>query len=425
MSGHPRNTIQDIRGAARLAVVGTAAATEVVESVHASIAGRWAGPPGAGAMSGRVYRRIREITRIAGEGVDRVLAPLEVLLAETTPGVRRAAVLAALNGVVGDHLAETGNPLATPMRLCRGGVPLTLDPASLRSAIPDLNGRIVVLLHGLCGNDRDWQRSGHDHGEDHSHDHIHDHGEALARDLGFTPVYLHYNSGRHISENGRDFADLMDRLVEAWPVPIDDLVMIGHSMGGLVARSACHYGESAAWRSSLTRLVCLGTPHHGAPLERGGNGLQTLVGVSRYLAPLGRLGKLRSAGITDLRYGAFLDSHWAGRDRFEPTGDTREAVDLPAGVACYAVAATMSIRGRRHPLGDGLVPVPSALGQHRDPRLDLGFPPEHTRVVTETGHIDLLGSAEVYTILRDWLAVPPDQRIVALPNTSSPSGSGR
>ena len=388
MSRHVRNPIRDLRGAARLAVVGGTTASEVAEAVHSRIAGRPA------RLSRPIYRRIRAATRIAGAGVDRALAPLEALVADRTPGAKRAALIAAVNGVVGDHLAETSNPLAITMQFCRSGENLELDPASLRAALPDLSGKILVLVHGLCGNDRFWLRGDHDH------------GEALARDLGYTPVYLHYNTGKHISENGREFSALMEQLVHAWPVPIEDLVLLGHSMGGLVARSACHYSEQppvAEWRSKLTTLICLGTPHHGAPLERGGNGLQRLASISPYIAPVGRLGRLRSAGITDLRYGAFLDSHWAGRDRFEPVGDTREAVELPARVNCYAVAGTMSIRGRRHPLGDGLVPIPSALGRHRDPRRELDFPAENTHIVTETGHLDLLGSAEVYRVLRDWL----------------------
>lgn len=392
----PRNPIRDLRGAARLAVVGSTAATEVVEAVHTVVAQRRVNPRQR-PVSGLVYQSIREITRIAGEGIDRALAPLEVRVAENSPGAARAKLIATLNGVVGDHLAETDNPLAIHMRFCRAGAPVALDAASLRSAIPEPSGRILVLLHGLCGNDRDWLREGHNH------------GEALARDLGYTPIYLHYNTGRHISENGREFSALLERLVQEWPVPVEDLALLGHSMGGLVARSACHYSEQAPvsqWRPTLTKLVCLGTPHHGAPLERGGNGLQRLVGVNRYLAPLGRLGKLRSAGITDLRYGAFLDEHWAGHDRFAPTGDTRDVVDLPTGVACYALAGTMSIRGRRHPLGDGLVPVASALGHHRDPRRALDFPAENTHVVTETGHIELLGNTEVYRTLKNWLAAP-------------------
>src|SRR4030095_10668393 len=145
----------------------------------------------------------------------------------------------------------------------------------------------------------------------------------LARELGFTPLYLHYNSGRHISTNGREFADLMEALVGQWPVPVEELVIMGHSMGGLVTRSACYYSALAGhdWLRRLRKLVFLGTPHHGAPLERGGNWIEILLGVSPSNAPFARLEKIRSAGITDLRYGNLLDEDWEGRDRFEHSAD--------------------------------------------------------------------------------------------------------
>lgn len=403
MSRGPRNPIRDLRAAASLVIVGGAAVTDVVEAMHSTIA---AGPVRrrpwpAGPIRTLVYRSIRDITQVVGTGIDLALTPAERLVADSVPGVRRAAVVAALNGVVGDHLAETGNPLAIEMRFCRDGEPLDLDPAALHAAIPNATGKLLVLVHGLCTNDRFWLRNGHDY------------GEALARDLGYTPVYLYYNTGMHISVNGREFSDMMEHLVRAWPVPVDEITVIGHSMGALVARSACHYAEQSAeqsadraWRSKLTRLICLGAPHHGAPLERGGNWVQVLAGISRYTAPLAGMGKLRSAGITDLRYGAVVDTHWSRRDRFEHAPDDREPVDLPAGVACYAVAATLSPEGKRRPRGDGLVPVASALGHHPNSRVALAFPSANQHVVTETGHLDLVGSAEVYEVLRDWLAVP-------------------
>lgn len=402
MSQKPRNPAHDLRGAASLVVEATEKVTEVVEAMHTTIAGGPAvlGQPleaPARAMNGLVYGSIRGVTRLVGKGIDLALSQLEPLLSESTPSLERTALVAALNGVLGDHLAETGNPLAVEMRLCREGQPLTLEREALARALPNAGRKVLVLLHGLCMNDRLWNRKGHDHGEE------------LARELGFTPVYLHYNTGLHISVNGRAFDALMQALVEAWPERIDELVFLGHSMGGLVARSACHYGEARAegsWRSLVTRLVCLGTPHHGAPLERGGNVLEVLVGVSRYSAPLGRLGKLRSAGITDLRHGAFLDAHWVGRDRFEPAGDTRKAAALPEGVACYAVAGTLSPEGTADPTLDGMVPVASALGRHGNPRLDLAFPEDRTRLVFGTGHIDLLGSPEVYRTVARWLGEP-------------------
>lgn len=375
-------------------ILGTTATTDVVEQTHSTIAGRPARLWPAGPIRGLVYRSVRDITRVVGAGLERALAPAERLVTETAPGPRRAAVIAALNGVVGDHLVETGNPLAIEMRFCRDGEPLDLDPASLRAAIPNPTGKLLVLVHGLCTDDGFWLRNGHNH------------GEALARDLGYTPVYLHYNTGRHISENGREFATLMDQLVRAWPVTVDEITLMGHSMGGLVSRSACRYAEQSdsRWRQRLTRLVCLGTPHHGAPLERGGNWLQVLGGISRYTAPIAGMGKLRSAGITDLRYGAVMDTHWSNRDRFEPAADDREPVPLPAGVACYTVAATLSPEGKSNPRGDGLVPVASALGHHRNPLLALDFPDANQHVVTETGHLDLVSSPEVYDVLKDWLS---------------------
>ena len=180
-------------------------------------------------------------------------------------------------------------------------------------------------------NDRQWRRKEHDH------------GAALAADAGFTPVYLHYNSGLHVSINGRAFAGQLEALLGAWPVPVDELVILGHSMGGLLARSACYYGELAghAWPRHLRKIVFLGTPHHGTAFERGGNWVTVALGVSRYTAAFARLGKIRSAGITDLRYGSLLDEDWEDRDRFARDRDTRRILPLSEGVQCYAIAAAI------------------------------------------------------------------------------------
>ena len=123
-----------------------------------------------------------------------------------------------------------------------------------------------------------------------------------------TPIYLHYNSGLSVSTNGRILAQLMERLFDAWPVPIERLALLGHSMGGLVARSALHHSAliprgGPRWPARVDDLVCLGTPHQGAPLERAGHGVDLLLSAAPYAAPLARLGKLRSAGINDMRLG--------------------------------------------------------------------------------------------------------------------------
>jgi pimeloyl-ACP methyl ester carboxylesterase len=305
-------------------------------------------------------------------------------------------MLAALNGLWGDHLADSGNPLAIPMTLRVGGKPLDLATDTLAAQLQAPTARLVVLVHGLCMNDLQWNRQGHDH------------GAALARDQGFTPLYLHYNSGRHISQNGRDFAVLLEQLVRHWPVPMDELVIIGHSMGGLVARSASQMaGESGlAWPGKLKKLVFLGTPHEGAPLERGGRLVDTLLGFSPYAAPFGRLGRARSAGITDLRYGNLQDADWQGRDHHAQTHDDRRPTPLPAGVDAYCVAATRTEADggiANVVIGDGLVPVASALGEHRDPALALSLPKSHLMVVERANHWDLLNHPAVYAQLATWL----------------------
>jgi pimeloyl-ACP methyl ester carboxylesterase len=399
MAKHARSHTDDLRGASRLAIEATRGVTALVEEMHATIAGGPAvlGHPLAGPAklaTGLVYGTIRGVTQLVGAGIDLALAQLGPVLGASAPGLEREVVRAVLNGVLGDYLSETGNPLAIEMSFRDAGVPLELTREALQARAPSAGAKLVVLIHGSCMTDLQWMRQGHDH------------GAALARDLGYTPLYLHYNSGLHISTNGRAFAALLDQLVTAWPVPVEEVVLLGHSMGGLVARSACHVSEQAglAWRSKLRALVTLGTPHHGAPLERGGNWIDVLLGVSRYSAPLARLGRIRSAGITDLRYGNVRDEDWQGRDRFARGADPRHALDLPAGVRCYAVAGTLStvLAGRLR--SDGIVPVDSALGTHATTTRALGFPTAHRHIALGTGHVDLLGSPAIYAAIRTWLA---------------------
>jgi pimeloyl-ACP methyl ester carboxylesterase len=398
----PRTTrrhVDDLRGASRLAVEATRGVTDLVEAMHRTIAG---GPDVLGrplegparVLTGLVYGSIRGVAKLVGSGIDRALEQLAPLLGESVPGPEREAVLAVLNGVLGDYLSETENPLAIAMHFRRGGRPLEIERRALRSAIPDLGGRLLVLVHGSCMNDLLWNHSDHDH------------GALLARDLGYTPVYLHYNTGLHVSTNGRAFAALLERVVAEWPAPLHELTIVGHSMGGLVARSACHYAEKSGqvWRPRLTKLVTIGTPHHGAPLERGGSWIEVLLGVSRYSAPLAKLGRIRSVGVTDLRFGSVVDEDWQGRDRFVVGPDPRGRLELPIGVKCFAIAGTLAAKARANLPGDGLVPVRSALGQSERPAMTLGFPEAHQWIAFGTGHLDLLGRAEVYATLRRWLA---------------------
>jgi pimeloyl-ACP methyl ester carboxylesterase len=384
--------LADLRGGVRLAVDGVGGVTNIVESMHGRIA-RGAPPLGTvpdaptRGITGFVYRSIRGTTGLVGKGIDAALAAAEALMPATSGSLRddsfaREAWVAALNGVLGDHLERSGNPLATPM---------ALRPRGVHAASP--TSHLLVLIHGLCMNDLQWTRGGHDH------------GQALGEALGCTPVYLRYNSGRHISTNGAELASHLEALLKSWPVPADTLTVVGHSMGGLVARSAAHQAAQAGmqWPAKLRKLVFLGTPHQGAPLERGGNWLHRGLGISPYAAPFTRLSGLRSEGITDLRHGNLLEPDWAG-DRYGHR-DRRTPVPLPAGVACYAVAATLgeSEAGGEW-LGDGLVPVASALGRHERPTRDLHVPPSHQFIARGVHHLDLLCDTGVYRRMRRWLA---------------------
>jgi hypothetical protein len=395
------NLLSDLAGISRLAADAVIGVTDLAEAVHLNILDGAAGVAGPvrrplSATAARAYGAVRGVTHLLGAGADAALSRLARKAAADPGWPGREQAIAILNGVLGDHLAETGNPLALDMEWRHGGRRLTLDPSAIARDIPAASGRILVLAHGLCMSDGQWSRAGHDH------------GAALARDRGWTPVYLRYNSGLHVSNNGRELAEQLERLVAAWPGSVEAIAILGHSMGGLVARSACHYAGQAglAWRRQLRHLVFLGTPHHGAPLERGGNWFHLATGASPYSAPFGRIGKIRSAGITDLRYGSVVDEDWRGHDRFAHRPDQRTGVPLPAQVACHAIAASL---GSNRPgatarlLGDGLVTVDSALGRHPLPALDLAIPAGHQATVHGLGHLDLLNSAEVYRRLADWL----------------------
>jgi pimeloyl-ACP methyl ester carboxylesterase len=371
----------DLLGTSRLLVDAVTGVSELVEAVHMNILNKAIGTPATrpiAAVTRMVYRSVRGVTGLVGVSLETVLSRLVPVLGEQASWTGRDALLSAVNGVLGDRLEEQGNPLAIKMALRRGGAPV-----GVLAAKP----RLLVLVHGLCMNDLQWEREGIDH------------GATLERERGYSAVYLHYNTGRHISTNGREFANKLEQLVAGWPVPLEEIVIIGHSMGGLVSRSACQAGQEAGhcWPALLGKLVTLGSPHQGAPLERGGNWVHLITDLTPYSAPFSRLAKIRSAGITDLRYGSVLDADWQGKDRFAQ-GQLPQTLPLPAKVQCFAVAATVG-----EWVGDGLVPLASALGQHRDPQRQLHFDSGKQAIVPQTNHMDLLNSQAVQQHLLNWL----------------------
>lgn len=406
----------DVGAVAKLATGAVHGVLDIAEGVHRSVLstmglqGRRANhTPG---ITGLVYQSIRTITGLVGSGTGSALGALAPLLQRLeqpgTESPERLRLLAVLNGVLGDRLHAQGNPLATAMTLHLGqsawqpGQPW---PMAADAPPPDqaAQSHVLLTIHGLCMNDAQWLWQGHDH------------GAVLASALGCTRLNLRYNSGLHISDNGEQLAQLLERLVAHWPVPLTRLTIVTHSMGGLVARSAHAAGLKAghAWPQRLKELVFLGTPHHGSPLERAGHGVDLLLGASRFTAPFVRLGKVRSAGITDLRHGHVLPTDWQAQAK-QPralgrTSDTRVPLPLPEGVRCFAVAATLAAKRSllaERLTGDGLVPLNSALGMHDDPKHRLHLPKEHQLVVYRTGHLALLSSTAVAKQLVTWLSDP-------------------
>jgi pimeloyl-ACP methyl ester carboxylesterase len=413
--------VSDIQGLSQLATQGVLGVTGLAESVQGNVYKAVAAPfgplgsrfvdaaPGSSGVkptgiTGLVYGGIKGITRLAGGTVNAVLTKAAPVITERfgTPASspEREAVLSAINGVLGDQLLATANPLTITMSLRHEGKPLLLDKVALAQRLPLASGKLLVVLHGLCMNDLQWTSNGYNH------------ADVLAKKLGYTPVYLHYNTGLHTSINGQQFAVLMEQLVNAWPQAVEEITLLVHSMGGLVSRSACHAAEQSgmAWRSKLKNIVFLGTPHHGAPLERVGNWIDTTLGSNLVTKPFAAIGQIRSSGITDLRYGHVLESSWLvnGKevDRFERSPDSREPLPLPAGVNCFTVAATTSSAAspmKDALIGDGLVPLRSALGQHDEAPHCLEFAPENQWTAYGTNHMALLNRPEVTAQVLKWL----------------------
>jgi len=381
-------TIPTLRGGTRLLFDTVEGITNAVEGMHGTIGGR-------GAIASSVYSIIRGVNGALRVGVDQSFG----LMPESTGEIPRSSgeirTTAALNGAFGDHLEATGNPLATPMSLMTPRQPLTISTEALAASLPQASPHLVVLVHGLSMSELGWSRKD-----------APCIGARLQAELACTPLYLRYNSGRHISTNSQQFAGLLEQLCEAWPVPVESLSLVGHSMGGLVIRSACWYAEQAqsTWLRYLRRVVCLGTPHHGSPLEKAGHALDVLMQKIPYTAPLA-FGKHRSAGIKDLRHGNLLDEDWQGHNPDQPRPDTRRLVPLLPDVDYYFAAASVG-RHEHDPLGqllgDLLVRLDSAVGAHKDDLRKLAIKPENCQVFHQKNHLDLLDDERVHRQIIDW-----------------------
>ncbi|MEO8671433.1 MAG: alpha/beta fold hydrolase [Tahibacter sp.] len=404
-----KSRLELLQGTAQLAGEGLLGAVDTVEGMHLAIVETVARFVPFGGLvtrsTGFVYARIRDAAQLTRRAADGAIALLE------RSGVRGDALdiapaqmawLSALNGAIGDRLEASANPLAIPMRLCRAGQVIDTQSARFGAEVEAAGGTLYVLVHGLGMNDLQWRDAD---GRDF--------GDRLAQDVAGHATRLRYNSGRRISANGRDLSTLLQQVYRSHTAAIRRIVLIGHSMGGLVCRSACADAQRNGldWSRVLSDVICLGSPHLGAPLERLGDSLSGLLALTPYTRSLAAVAETRSAGVKDLRHGWSSDRDRGATATVEPEASGAKAGLLPFNerVRWYLVAATLgahSVGTRARWLGDGLVPVPSALGQHDDPARALRVPRGHRRVFTQTGHMDLLTHAGLYAQIRDWVAAP-------------------
>ena len=412
MAGESSDT--ELGALAALPFQAAADVVGAVEGVHLAIADRAFGATGPvsapvravhhGAAAG-AYAATRLLVGFMGRGASLLAAVTAPAAAQELSGSRGGgAVVAAINGYAGDRLRSRGSELAIPMavRVARRDVFLTED--ELRRAFPDAGGRLAVFVHGLCGSEHVWDRPGDAGGS---------YGARLRADLGWTPVYLRYNTGLHVSENGRSLARLLEDLVAAWPAAVEEIVLVGHSMGGLVVRSACHYGGLSGdrWVGMVRHAFYLGTPHLGAPMEKVANVAGSLLAVLPETRPFARLWNLRSAGIKDLRFGALLDEDWMGRDADALLQDGCAEVPLLESATHYFVGATITLDAAHplgHLLGDMLVRFPSASGRGSGRRVALDL--DRGSHLGGLHHFDLLHHPVIYEQMRGWIGGAPAAR---------------
>lgn len=320
-----------------------------------------------------------------------------------------ALAVSALNGAVGDYLHGRGNPLAITMACYHRGRPLPMSDGHLREAHPKLTPKICLLVHGLACNEDVWRFRAEPRGADAV-----SYGSLLRDELGYTPLYARYNTGVRIAENGRSLAALLDRLDDCYPVPIEEIVLIGHSMGGLVLRSACHEGSRrrAGWVPRVSRVFYVGTPHQGAALEQISAATTSVLGAidNPVTQLIGTIFNLRSQGIKDLRLGSLVDEREHEPARSAPGGDRRPVVPWLASAEHYLIAGSLTSDPNHlaaRLLGDMLVDLTSAHGAAAEADSHAHVPVAHMAIVPGVHHLDLARNPEVYRHIRAWCAALP------------------
>lgn len=305
-------------------------------------------------------------------------------------------LVSVLNGVLGDYLLQQQNPIALPMVMYD-------HYGEVQQG--DLAGHVTIFVHGLCMNHLDWSTRRYEGiGE-----------KLLAQRDHNTMLYLNYNTGRRISANGRSLANTLEDLITRNP-EISSINLIGHSMGGLVSRSALFYGKQNMhqWLHLTENLVCLGSPHHGAGLERFGFTLQEKIGRFPLVKMIGHLVNIRSNGILDLRHGSVRDDDWEHNDvRIGFMDDNRKPAPIPSHINTFLVAGTIEFENRHNKalriLGDYLVSVKSALGEHPNSRFRLKVPESNKAIFYGLNHFDIQYHPLVAEQIARWFYPEPKE----------------
>lgn len=402
--------LEDWRGLGDLVTLAAERLTAPVEGMHRAMAGRWFGLAGERAAPvGRAYDeftgRVYGSVRVVGLAVGAALA-LGAAAVEDRKGLRPlwrssrgSGIRAIANALWGDELERRRSDLNIKLGLRDAdGRPIGPNPVALAMAFPAPTSRLVVLLPGLGETERCWQRPTED-GERAT-----GLGDLLAAD-SLTPLLVRYNTGRHVSDNGATLANLLEEIFDSWPVEVEEVALVGHSMGGLVARSAMLAGQDAGhrWASTARHLVALGSPHFGAPLEKGASLLAWGLRLAPESRPLADFMDHRSAGIKDLRFGAIRMADWNEMDPDALLSNMVGDVPSPEGVEQHFVAGVVTT-DPTHPVGvlvgDLIVRAASATGRGYRRRIEAA----DVRVVGGCRHFDLLHDPVVHAQVRDWLA---------------------
>ncbi len=405
-----RRAVGDWQGLGDLVALATERLTAPVEGIHDAIADRWFGIAGPGAASGRkaygaltatMYQSVRFTGSVLGAALG-FGAAMAGSLNRTRPLWRStlgSGIQSTANAVWGDELERRNSNLSIELSLRdTDGDPIRTDPTALALAFPEPTPRLVVLLHGLGETERCFQGRVEDDGITAGM------SEILAAD-SFTPLLVRYNTGRHVSDNGAALSSLLEETVRSWPVGVEEIGFVGNSMGGLLARSTLYAGLAADhhWTGLVEHVVTLGSPHLGAPLEKGANLIAWALGFAPESRPLREFINQRSAGIKDLRFGAIREDDWRGED---PDALLVDTVGEPSrlGRAEQHFIAGVVTTEPTHPigvlLGDLVVRVGSGIGRGRR-RIEA----TDIRIVGRRRHFDLLHDPIVQKQVRDWLGV--------------------